>query len=81
MPFRHKSNRFGHLILPLQKKNSAMFKILLWAAIGYIVYSWIQEKMGLKRGGKQTTLRQHPKSEKQQKKADDEDYIDYEEIE
>ena len=58
-----------------------LFKILLWAIVGYIVYSWFQDKLKLKKGEDKTTIHHHHYNEDKKKggKKDD-DYIDYEEL-
>jgi hypothetical protein len=58
-----------------------LFKILLWAIIGYIVYSWFQDKFKLKEGEKKTTIHHHHYKEgKKEGKGKDDDYIDFEEL-
>lgn len=58
-----------------------LFKILLWAIVGYIVYSWFQEKVKLKSGGDKTTIHHHHYGEEEdKKKTNEDDYIDYEEL-
>ena len=58
-----------------------LFKIILWAVIGYIVYSWVQEKLQLKKGDGKTTIHHHHYKEGEKRgKGDDEDYIEYEEL-
>ncbi len=58
-----------------------LFKILLWAIIGYIVYSWFQERVKLKDDGNKTTVHHHHYNEKKaHKKENKDDYIDFEEI-
>ncbi len=58
-----------------------LFKILLWGIIGYIVYSWFQDRMKLKDGENKTTIHHHHYKEKKgKKKANEDDYIDYEEL-
>jgi hypothetical protein len=70
-------------IYPTFAKTLAMiFKILLWAIIGYIVYSWFKEKLNLKQGENKTTEihHHHYNEDKKRGKGDDSDYIDYEEL-
>ena len=60
-----------------------LFKILLWAIIGYIVYSWFQDKFKLKQGENKTTIHHHHYNEEKKNgngKGKDDDYIDYEEL-
>ena len=58
-----------------------LFKILLWAIVGYIVFTWFKEKLTLKQGENKTTIHHHHyKDGKKRGKGDDEDYIDYEEL-
>ena len=60
-----------------------LFKILLWGIVGYIVYSWFQDKFLLKKGesdNKTTIHHHHYKEEKKRGKGDDEDYIEFEEM-
>ena len=58
-----------------------LFKILLWAIVGYIIYAWVQERFKLKQGGDKTTIHHHHYDKsKKRGKGDDEDYIDFEEL-
>jgi len=58
-----------------------LFKIIIWGALGYIVYSWFQDRMKLREGERKTTIRHRDHGKKEQnKKSNDDDYIDYEEL-
>ena len=58
-----------------------LFKISLWAVVGYIVYSWFQDKFKLKQGENKTTIHHHHyKDGKKRGKGDDEDYIEFEDL-
>ena len=64
-----------------------LLKILLWGIVGYIVFTWLQNRLGLKPGNNERTTIHHHHYSKKEKKAptktrtrNDDDYIDFEEV-
>ena len=54
-----------------------LIKLILWAVVGYIVYSWFREKTRLNKGEDKTTIHHHHYNEgKKRGEGEDEDYID-----
>ena len=53
-----------------------MIKLLIWGLAIYFVYRWVQKSAALKSGN----TRQHFERHQQNDKADEGEYIDYEEI-